>query len=541
MKRNNLFLGILLVIISQPFAYSQQKTKIDFGKLALQESIIPIRPGIPGVSPFWNGYSMQFIYAPAFDYKVIDNADKYRFEIISSSEESRHTFESLVPYSTLSPVWAEIPVGFFHLKVTALSASGESMGVAGEGKYYRAAYFNGIYHKPVLPYDESARKALDNLLKQDFITYWLNYKKPDPGYEFYRYPAKIMGSLIVGAVTQAQLKQNTPDAKRYTELGKIIADYLISISFAKGTPLEYFPPSYYGYQEVFKKINKTIDTGNDLIISAAEAGNAYLDLYDLTSDKKYLDAAKRIAQTYVKTQLNNGSWYLFVNVSTGENAAPNIAIPTSTINYFDRLKRDYNIIGFENATAKALKWIMENPVKTFDWQGQFEDMNAQSPYKNQNREQACDMAIYLLKNSKDNPLNLNLAEELIRFAEDQFVIWDKPVPLEKQFKNRSRRPENWITPTVQEQFAYWMPVGRAAGIMMETYRKAYDVTKNDMYLAKAKSIANVFTVVQQENEGSFSTYFVKNNDYEFWLNSAVYPAKMMMLLENDLKEINNRH
>jgi hypothetical protein len=507
------------------------------GQLALQESVVPVRPGIPGIIPFWNKSALQFIYAPAFDYKLIDKATSYRYEITSQVDQRQYSFESQFPFAALSPVWAAIPVGYFNLKVTGINSAGQILDVAGEGRYYRAAPFNGIYHQAVMPYSQSAMTALDNLLNKDFVNYWFKHKKNDPDYEYYRYPAKIMGALIVGAVTQARLKANSPDVKKYTELARIVADFLISISFEKGTPLEYMPPTYRGYEAIFKEVTPNIKTDSHLIISSAEAGNAYLDLYDLTGDKKYLEAARRIAQTYVKTQLANGSWYMFINVKSGKPSAPNIAIPTAIINYFDRLSRDHQVPGLEASTQKAVKWMLENPIKTYDWQGMFEDIGPRAAYSNQSREQVCDMAIYLLKNAKQNPQHLPLAEELIRFAEDQFVIWEKPVDTKKKKKNPrpAWQAPNWITPGIQEQYTFWEPVGRAAGIMMETYREAYQVTKKDIYLAKAKSIANTFTVVQNEHKGDYPTLFSKFES-NFWLNSVVYPAKMMMKLDNSLKE-----
>ena len=48
---------------------------------AVAESLRPIRPGIPGEVPFWNGYAKQFIHAPAFEFKKFDEAASYRFEI----------------------------------------------------------------------------------------------------------------------------------------------------------------------------------------------------------------------------------------------------------------------------------------------------------------------------------------------------------------------------------------------------------------------------------------------------------------------------
>lgn len=91
---------------------------------------------------------------------------------------------------------------------------------------------------------------------------------------------------------------------------------------------------------------------------------------------------------------------------------------------------------------------------------------------------------------------------------------------------------NWITPSVQEQYVFWMPVDRAAGIMIDTYWEAYMTTRNDMYLAKAKSIAKAFTVVPQVHQGYYPTYLTKY-PLDNWLNSAVYPAKVLMNLENN--------
>ena len=509
---------------------SRDKT---FGEIAKEESVIPIRPGVPGKSPFWNENAHQFIYAPAFDYKFIPTAVNYRYNI-TSEDRSSYTFTSDVPYSALSEVWASMPIGFFELNVAGLNSKGDSIGLAGIGKYYKAAYFNGPYHKPIMPYDESAKIALDNLLHEDYVEYWIKNKVPDPEYQYYRYPAKIYSALVVGAVIHARLKPNTEDAKRSVELAKIIADFMINISYEKGSVWEYFVPTYYG-PRITNKPGSHINLTSNFTIMGADAGNAFLDLYDLIGDKKYFDAAKRISDTYLKNQLDNGSWLLFANYETGEQVAPNIAIPTSVINYFDRLRKNYKVAGLENPTKNALNWILENPVKTFNWQAQFEDVKATPPYKRQSREQACDLAIYLMKNHTQIPL----AEELIRFAEDQFVIWEKPLPIiinDTPDKERSSgwNSENWITPSVQEQYGFFMPVSRTASVMIDTYREAYAATKKEIYLAKAQSIANALTLVQKEHNGDYPTMFTKYS-MNFWLNSVVYPAKTMMGLENDLK------
>ena len=515
----------------------EEIAKKDFGEVAWENSAIPVRPGESATDSFWNKFSERFIYAPAFDFKQIDGADTYRFEVLSLADSQRWTFQDPSPFAPLSPVWTEMPVGSYQLKVVGVAEDGKEIGVSGTREFYRAAPFDGIYHAPPeMPYAESAMLALETLLDRDFVQYWLEHGKPDPSYGWYRYPSKIYSALVVGAVTQARLKEGTEAAEEATKLAQIVADELIRISFEKGAPYEFFPPTYHGYPDYFEPGESHMSYDRSMTIQGADAGHAYLDLYDLTGEEKYLEAAKRIAGTYLKTQLDNGSWYLYVNNKTGEKIEDNVAIPTAMINYFNRLRKDYEVEGLEEATEAALDYVMENPVKTFNWQGQFEDISARQPYENQSREQACDLAIYLLKNNPDDPESVSLAEDLIRYSEDQFVIWERPKPIIAPEKNPGSLPQNWITPSVQEHYAYWRPISRAAGIMVDTYWEAYVATGKERYLAKAKSIANTFPEVQQYHDGNYVTHFTKHK-MNFWLNNAVYPAKVLMNFERNLERL----
>lgn len=519
-----LFFGLSLTI-------QAQENLTEFGKVAQEESAEPIRPGVPGKTPFWNGKARQFIWAPAFEYKTIEGATTYQY--IIKSEGKEYGFKSNIPYAPLSIVWKKMPVGTFTLNVVALDNKGTKIAEVGSGKYYKAAFFNGIYHEPVMSYDASARLALDHLLDEKYVKYWLENKQPDPKYANYKYPSKIYSALVIGAITHAKLKKGTADEKTSTELAKIVADFMLGIRNKKGLSWEYHVPTYYEKYN-FPENKPHMDPANHFTIMGVDAGNAFLDMFDFTGDEKYKTAAELIAKTYLKTQLPEGSWYQFVNLSTGKPVSPNVVIPTSIINYFDRLRRDYNVTSLDASRDKALQWVMQNPVKDFNWQGQFEDIPAKGTYLNQSREQACDLAIYLFKNKQ----NISLAEELVRFSEDQFVIWEKPLPFihGKAKDSSGYNSKNWITPSVQEQYSYFMPVGRAAGIMVETYWEAYRATEKEIYLAKAKSIANAFTLNQKANDGDYTTFFTPYK-MNLWLNSVVYPAKVLMSLQNNLNDL----
>ena len=517
-----------------------------FGAEEWKRSAIPVRPGEPGKAPFWNVYAKRFIYAPAFDFKRIENAVKYRFEITSLKDSSAWRFESKVPWAPLSPVWASVPAGHFHLKVTGLSAKGESLGVAGEGRYFRAGPFDGPYHEPVIPYDKSAMLALEKFIEKPYVAYWLTHKAPDPDYALYRYSAKMFGSLVVGGVAYARMKPGTEEARRATELARIVADYLIGITFPAGAPLEYFPPVYHGK---WVGTPPHAQVQNYMTIIAADSGHAYLDLYDHTRDSKYLEAAKRIARTYLKTQGEDGTWYLYVNTQTGAPIAEHKAIPTSTINYLERLKKDYGMEGLEGPIQRAFDWIMKNPVKTFHWLSQYEDVDNRhfDTYEKMSREQTCDLAIYLFKNRARQPEYVELGEELIRFAEDQFLTWEEQEdlaiiksqtvrPAPESSKNGGAYSRNWMSPTVHEQYGFWMPSARNTGLMIETYWYAYAATKKEVYLAKARSIANNFTRVQAVHDGEYPTFFTKYPQ-PLWINNSIYPAKVMATFHENLKTV----
>jgi len=73
--------------------------EIDYYQQSLEESLIPIRPGIPGESPFWNKYATRFINIPSFDFKPIEGAAHYRFTATSECDGMDYVFTAEQPWS----------------------------------------------------------------------------------------------------------------------------------------------------------------------------------------------------------------------------------------------------------------------------------------------------------------------------------------------------------------------------------------------------------------------------------------------------------
>lgn len=483
------------------------------------EYLNPIRPGIPEQQAFWNHYSKQFMYAPAFDFKIVDKAIEYEF-IATDINSKEYKFKSDKPWSPLSPIWNELPVGYIDLEVFGVEFNGKRIKHSGTRKFYKSAGFNGPYNIKVMDYGESARKALKYLFNKTHFQNWLINASPDTNYKFYCYPSKIIGAVIESMILYSQ---NSPDdSLRAIEIAKNAANYLISISEPENSPLAHFPPTY-----MWNVLSAKDYKDQFMLIYPADVAINYLNLYDITSNKKYFNAALKIVDTYKRLQLSSGTWKLKL-WKDGTAVKENECIPVNIIELIERLSTQYKIDDYKNSAIEAFNWIMDNPVKTFDWSGQFEDIDPGIQYKNLSKHDACSFAIYLLK--KENPPEeyKALAEELLRFSEDQFVVWKKPMP------HIYPRAQNWILPCALEQYDYYVPIDASVSKLMETYLTAYKVIGKEVYYLKAVEFANAMTVAQIEETGRYPTYWERNERRdvnEGWINCATYDAKVMLKMK----------
>lgn len=504
--------------------------KFDYQKLAaisIEESLTPIRQGIPGEIPFWNQHSKRFINVPAFNFNTVEGAKNYKF-IATTSENKEYSFVTVNPWDSLSPIWLELPVGYIELAVIGLDEKGKELDQASRRKFYKASSFNGPYHQKVMNYGESAERALEYLFNQTHIKNWKTNGIPDTiAYKLYCYPAKIIGAVIESMVMYSMLSEaNRIEA---IAIAQKAADYLINISEPVGSPLEYFPPTYLGSANTAKKYKDQF-----MVIYPAELGLNYLKLYDLTGERKYYEAAIKIADTYKRIQLPSGSWFLKL-WKNGEPVKENLCIPVVVIEFLNCLKEQYGIADYEKNSIDAYNWIMSNPVITFDWSGQFEDINPKKQYQNLTKHDACSFAIMLFNKKDKNAEDIRLAEELLRFAEDQFIVWEKPMP------HIYPRDQKWILPCGLEQYDYYVPIDASASKFMDTFLTAYKITGKEIYLAKAIEFANTMTVAQLSDTGRYPTYWELNDRRsvnEGWINCAAYDAKIMLKINKFMSDLN---
>ena len=99
-----------MMLLSISIAAYAGKPALKYKKLnerALKEYSVPVRPGYEGRNPFWNAYSVKFIYSPAFDFEKVDGALSYRFTLRQKEGKGVWSFNASSPNSSLAKIWRD--------------------------------------------------------------------------------------------------------------------------------------------------------------------------------------------------------------------------------------------------------------------------------------------------------------------------------------------------------------------------------------------------------------------------------------------------
>ena len=495
----------------------------------------PVAPGEPGKRPFWNKFAQRFIYPPAFDFAQIEGAKSYRFSVTGTDQKTR-TFTAQHPTAALTPVWPQIPEGEAEAIVEGLDAAGKGIGISRSRRFYKSPAFTGEVEQPVRPYEVAARDGLSAIYNAPHMQFWLAEGKPDRSYKKYCYPNKVMGAAIRAMV--AYSRAATSDEQRTTALkiARQVGDHLLSLRYAAGTPYANMPPTYtLDVDEPTQLLYERVEGRWFMTSSAVDAAFGFLDLYDATKDPQYLEAATAIAGAFKRNQSADGTWPLMADWQTGRPITQQRLVPTWVIFLFDRLDRGYQVADYRDSRGKAWQWIESHPLQTYQWDAQFEDVRPRPPYVNLAREQACDVAVLLLSEKNPSPERIAQAEELLRFSEDQFVVWARvknPKGWKAVMPNRRKQVGTWITPCVLEQYSCYAPVSGSSAILINAYLKAHDVTRKPEYAAKARALANGLVAGQDymarrhDGGGQIPTWLWKSTPKN-WLNNSYYAAEAL--------------
>lgn len=486
----------------------------------IQAYDIPVRPGFEGKNPYWNKFAKKFMYAPAFDFKVMEGAASYLYtvtEVPGDSTSRSWSFTADAPYLSLSPIWRDIPVGEVELKVEAHDDEGNLIGLAGERRFYRDTPFTPPYHGAVRDYRESALMAMICVHNMEPIQNWKKGPDPDMSYNLNTYPAKIVSSTISMEVLLAQLCPELKDDA--LKIAQNAAEFLIAQSLLEDAPLAYFPPTYYG-DLITSAIAR--NKGKAMTMEAITAANAFLDLYDVTGKQEYFDRAMNITDTYSRIQAQDGSFPIKVDFKTGVPVNDVKAMLHPMLEYLQRLEQQYGVTKYNEMFVKSEAWMKNGALKSFDMTGQFEDSRivGLEPYENLTNCTAAPYATYLLGKPNISEEDLADAKDLINFCEDQFVYWASP---EKKYGVQLHH-----TPHVVEQYRYRMPIDHSACNVANAWLSLYEKTGDEIAFLKAKAMIDNITIMQDVNSGMIPTYWTSFLVAENWTNCTLLSVQTLL-------------
>ena len=286
-----------------------------------------------------------------------------------------------------------------------------------------------------------------------------------------------------------------------------------------------------------------------MLIYPARCGDAFVKLYEATKDRKCLEAAERIASTYMKLQGADGTWFLLQNAETGKEYAPNRLQPYPVIAFFETLFRVTERPVWRETADRAFAFVEKGPMRDWNWEGQFEDIRpASERWSNLTKHAACETATYLLRRFPGDAVRLAQAEELVRFSEDQFVEWTPPYgdradpngPDDGSWTYFCRPYSRWMTPCALEQYNCYLPIDASADRFINTYLALWRVTRKPVYLAKARALGATATRMQ-EADGFINTWWIRgvertDDRYHTWVNCMLATARALDNLAQAEKE-----
>ena len=501
----------------------------DFGqlaRLAADDYSQVIRPiGVNGQVE-WNVRSDFFKYPPTFAFTNLSDAASYCFTV-TNDIGGIWRFTGKSANDSLASVWHEIPSGWTTAICEARDADGKSLGCVGTHVFWRDVGFRpGAYPKATRSYAETARLVRRYLMKMPIARMLYLGGKGVPkesvtveNQVFVAYPCK-MGAATINAMTRLA-KSDPESAKEALELAKGAFRHLQSVTEPEGSPLAGFPRTYAAHPGLTANPKKMTEQngGKVMMVYPGEASDAYLDLYALTKDETYKAAAVRVMDRYLALQGEDGTWPLNCWLKDGTAVEANRLVPVHVAESFEKIYAVTGEAKYREAADRALVYIDRGPLVTWNWEGQFEDTKPKGPYLDLTGHNATELVLYLMNRHPNDAKRRAQARELIRFCEDQFVVWTAPDNEKFYARKKDVRftlwgLDTWKAPSVIEQYDCALPVDASVARMVRAYLALGRVEGNPLDLAKAKALGD--SLVRQTRDDGYCKSFWSDLISEDW-------------------------
>lgn len=517
--------GAIAVFFAAGAVVAVAATNEELVKLVAEDVAKPVRPvGVNGQTEYWNVNATWFMYPPVFAFPALKPASGYGIRIVDAAGKVRY-FVQTNNVVSLEKFWPELPVGRTEVWCDTYYPWADWTVAKNFRVFWKMApYAPGSYPKAPRSYVEAATKCCEYLLGMPWLRTYAETGRPDPTYRLNCYPTKMDAAVIELMVSYAKVAPGRRAAA--LKLARVAANHLISISQPSDAPLACFTPTYLG-----EALTAKAYAGMNMLDYPSRAASAFLCLYELTKEGKYLVAAKGIAETYLKLQGKDGTWYLKMYENNGRPVGPNRLHPGSVIDLTDALYALTKDVRYRAMGDRAFGFYDNGPLRDWNWEGQFEDVLPSGKYENLTKHPACSLAQTLVARWPKDPRRIAQARELLRYAEDQFVVWSRPKG-EDADSLLALRGHGWdVEPAVIEQYYYREAVDASAAKMINTYLALYRATGNPLDLAKARTLGDSLVRIQKKNGRIQTIWSEDGRDLQSdWLNCMAESVEALVNL-----------
>lgn len=420
----------------------------------------------------WTARTKQlFEHPPVFEFTTVPGAVSYHFTI-TGPDGRAETRETVLPRVDLNTLWPDLPpTGEFTLEAQARSKELDKALAVLSLTFTKKEPFQGKSLPKKTDYRDAGFKCVQFMMdtlagrREELRSFAV---KPGGvhGWPGLFYSAQIRLLATGATFGSAEIRQEA-----ITHIATF-TDWLIQ----RNSPEDWAWPNCPPTQSIH---------GENTVIQPARLGllgEAYLDAYAVNHDPRVLDAAMKMADTLKARQKPVGRWPFRVNAQTGETVIDYTSDQVEVVTFLERLIADHGRADLQPTVDRAVTWTLANPARTYRWEGQYDDMAGFDPYQGLEWYDTGFFILYLLRHADELNGYQGLAEDLLRYIEDQFIVW-------------GFSPE-YITPGALEQYNCYQFVDYSIAHYIRICMGFHRATGNNVYLRKAKVMANTLTQLQ---------------------------------------------
>jgi hypothetical protein len=286
------------------------------------------------------------------------------------------------------------------------------------------------------------------------VAYYLQHQVWKPEED----PRGLGGDQISMALSSwALLYEYTGDSRLLDNM-RFMADYWLTHGLSKASDVWASLPFPYNTERHSGLYDGDMRAGKNFLQpdKAGSFGKELIDLYKITGDEKYLQAATTIANTLARRvtpgDADHSPWPFRVNATTGEVhtvtqkgktfRAGYTTNWTGTLDLFSDLQSlgRGNREAYAKAAATAAAWLKRYPMKTNKWGPFFEDIPTEDYSDTEINGDT--MAMYLLTHPQFDSQSTELAAGILGWSDREFA---------------NHEFEKWGVTAINEQTAYKVP------------------------------------------------------------------------------------